>query len=178
MTDIKDNAVPHYVFDCLTDITVEDLKGMAVKLVAIDLDNTSVYDSTFTPIKGVKTWIKNVKKAGFPVVIISNSFELRAKIIGKKFGCKVYGAAAKPDKKYFLKAAEDAGIKINELVLIGDRIFTDVVGANSCGAVSVYVKPYRKEFMIPFYWKKARQEEVDFLKTINIVRNLKTIYYK
>ncbi len=178
MTDLSPNATPDFSFGCLTDITVDDLKKMNVKAVAIDLDNTSVYDCTITPIRGVKKWLKMVKNAGFKVLIISNSFALRAKVMGRMFDCPSYGPAEKPDTKTMLLAAEEAGVKITEMALIGDRLFTDVVGANNCGAVSVYVKPYRKEWMIPFYWKKARQAEVDYLKKINVVRDLKTIYYK
>lgn len=178
MTDFSVNATPKYSFDCLTDITVEDLKKMQVKAVAIDLDNTSVYDCTITPIKGVKAWLKDVKNAGFKVVIISNSFALRAKVMGRMFECPSYGPAEKPDTKMIFAAAENAGVKVHEMALVGDRLFTDVVGANNSGAVSVYVKPYRKEIMIPFYWKKARQDEIDYLKTINVNRDLKTIYYK
>ncbi len=178
MTDFSVNATPKYLFDRLVDITVDDLKKMQVKAVAIDLDNTSVYDCTMTPLRGVKEWLKKIKDAGFKVVIISNSFALRAKVMGKMFGCPSYGPADKPDTKMMLLAAENSGVDISEMALIGDRLFTDVVGANNCGAVSVYVKPYKKEFMIPFYWKKARQEEIDYLKKININRDLKSIYFK
>ncbi len=178
MTDFGQNATPRYIFDCLTRITTDDLKKMNVKVIAVDLDNTSVYDCTMTPIKGVKKWIKMVKDAGYKIIFISNSFELRARLMGKIFGCHSYGPAEKPDTKMLLEAVNAEGVNIHETALIGDRLFTDVVCANQSGAVSVYVKPYRKEFMIPFYWKKARQDEIDYLKTINVERNLKTIYYK
>ncbi len=178
MTDFSQNATPEFIFDRLTDITVDDLKKMKVKAVAIDLDNTSVYDCTITPIKGVREWLKTVKSAGFKVVIISNSFALRAKVMGKMFECPSFGPAEKPDTKMIFQAAETAGVEIHEMAMVGDRLFTDVVGANNSGAVSVYVKPYKKEVMVPFYWKKARQDEIDYLKTINIDRDLKTIYYK
>lgn len=178
MTDFSRNATPDFFFDCLTDITVEDLKSMNVKAVAIDLDNTSVYDCTITPIRGVRKWLSAVKKAGFKVVIISNSFALRAKVMGKMFDCPSFGPADKPDTKMIFKAAETAEVDVGEMALIGDRLFTDVVGANNSGAVSVYVKPYKKEIMIPFYWKKARQAEIDYLKKIDVERNSKTIYYK
>ncbi len=177
MTDFSVNATPNYLFDRLVDITVDDLKKMRVKTVAIDLDNTSVYDCTITPLKGVRKWLRKVKEAGFNVVIISNSFELRAKVMGKMFGCLSFGPAEKPDTKMMLLAAERTGVDISEMALIGDRLFTDVVGANNCGAVSVYVKPYRKE-LASFYWKKARQDEIDYLKKININRDLKSIYFK
>ncbi len=178
MIDFSVNATPKFSFDCLTDITVEDLRKMQVKAVAIDLDNTSVYDCTITPIKGVKEWLKTVKSAGFRVVIISNSFALRAKIMGKMFECPSFGPAEKPDTKMIFKAAEAAGVDVHEMALIGDRLFTDIVGANNSGAVSVYVKPYKRELMIPFYWKKARLDEIEYLKTINVDRDLKTIYYR
>ena len=178
MIDKLKNAKPQYIFDRITDITIDDLKKMGVKLVAIDLDNTTVFDCTNKPIKGVRSWLTKVKEASFKVAIISNSFAFRAKMMGKKFDCPAYGPADKPDTKMMIQAASDAGVKPHEMALSGDRLFTDVVGANAFGAVSVLVKPYKKEFMIPWYWKKARQDEIDFLKTINIKRDSKTIYYK
>ncbi|MBQ7957998.1 MAG: HAD-IA family hydrolase [Clostridia bacterium] len=178
MTDNSLNLKPQHFFNCLTEITADDFTKMGVKLIAVDLDNTSVFDCTMTPVKGAKAWFKKIKEAGFKVVLISNSFELRGHIMGKVFGCNSYGPAAKPDTKMMAKAAEEAGVKPCEMALVGDRLFTDIAGANKFGAVSVYVRPYRKEFMIPRYWKKARQDEIDYLKTINISRDLKTIYYK
>ncbi len=178
MTDLTVNATPKFFFERLIDITIDDLKKMNIKALSIDLDNTSVYDCTMTPIKGVKSWLKKVKEAGFKISFVSNSFELRAKWMGKIFDCPSYGPAEKPDTKMIVMAAEKMGVKIHEMALIGDRLFTDILGANNSGAVSVYVKPYKKEIMIPFYWKKARQDEIEYLKKININRDLKTIYYK
>ncbi len=178
MTDLTMNATPDFCFDKLIDITIDDLKRMKVKALSIDLDNTSVYDCTMTPIKGVKAWLKKVKSAGIKISFVSNSFELRAKWMGKIFDCPSYGPAEKPDTKIILMAAEKMGVKIHEMALIGDRLFTDIVGANNSGAVSVYIKPYQKEFTFPFYWKKARQEEINYLKKINVNRDLKTLYYK
>lgn len=172
------NATPQYLFNCLTDITADDFRKMGVKLIGVDLDNTSVYDFTMIPVKGVRNWFREIQQAGFKVVLISNSFELRGRVMGKLFGCDSYGPADKPDTKLMVKAAADAGVEPHEMALVGDRLFKDIVGANNFGAVSVYVKPYKKEFMVPFYWKKARQAEVDYLSTINISRDLKTIYYK
>lgn len=178
MTDLTMNATPQFCFDRLIDITIDDIKGMNVKALSIDLDNTSVYDCTMTPIKGVKEWLKKVKEAGFKISFVSNSFELRAKLMGKIFDCPSYGPAGKPDTKMIVMAAKKMGVKIHEMALIGDRLFTDILGANNSGAVSVYVKPYKKEIMIPRYWKKARQDEIDYLKKININRDIKTLYYK
>lgn len=178
MTDFPNNPKPKYFFDCLTDIKISDLKAMDVKLIAVDLDNTSVYDCTIVPVKGAKEWFQKVMNAGFKVALISNSFKLRGKVMGKIFGCPSYAPADKPSTKCMYEAAKDAGVETSEMALIGDRLFTDMVGANACSAVAVYVKPYTKERLIKFYWKKARQDEIDFLNSINVKRDLKTIYYK
>lgn len=178
MTDLTINATPKFFFERLIDITIDDLKRMNVKALSIDLDNTSVYDCTMTPIRGVKSWLKKVKEAGFKISFVSNSFELRAILMGKMFDCPSYGSADKPDTKMIIRAAKEMGVEIHEMALIGDRLFTDMVGANNSGAVSVYVKPYMKEITFPFYWKKARQDEIDYLKKINVNRDIKTLYYK
>jgi HAD superfamily hydrolase (TIGR01662 family) len=46
----------------------------------------------------------------------------------------------KPDEEIFRKALERLRVKANETVMIGNRIKTDILGANKLGITSVYFK--------------------------------------
>ena len=116
-TGIETNSVPQYFYNSITDITPEDIFRMGGKAVGIDLDNTTVYDSTLALFKGVKDWLASMEKAGIPVVIVTNTYTIRAKIIAKRMGALPYIANAdKPDTECFRKACEITRTDISELV--------------------------------------------------------------
>lgn len=167
------SAVPKYEYEKISDISVEDLRAMGVKGVGIDIDNTTAYDSTLTVFSGVKDWVKTVQDAGIKVIIISNTYSLRAKIISKKIGHIPYIAMArKPMTKNFFLAAKKLGIQVNELAMIGDQLFTDILGANSAGAISILVHYARPEVFLGSRYKKLRAKEHSYLKNMGYKRRI------
>ena len=47
----------------------------------------------------------------------------------------------------------------NEIVMVGDQVLTDVVGANRVGMLSIYVKPINKKE----YWYTAIKRPLESL---------------
>ena len=163
-TSFDSNSVPKYFYDRLTDITAEDIRAMGAKAVALDLDNTSVYDLTLRPLKGAAEWVKKTLDADIPVVILSNSYEWRAKKLSAKFcGIPYIANAEKPAPENYFRAAELAGTDINTLAVIGDQLFTDVQGANGAGAISVRVKYARREIVPGIRFLLLRRREKKYL---------------
>lgn len=160
-----DDLIPMYFYNRLTDITPGDLKAMGVRGVAVDVDNTIAVDSLNIIFKGVPQWIEKIKNAGFPVFILSNTYETRAKTLSRRLGDIPYLANShKPKKEGYLQAAKTLGIEIHELAMIGDQLFTDIKGANHVGAVSVRVRPVHKEFFLPVHYIPLRRRERQFLR--------------
>ncbi len=165
-TSINSNSIPKYFYDSITDITPEDIKKMGGKAVGIDLDNTTVYDSTLQLFKGVKKWLSDMKKAGIPVVIVTNTYEIRARLIAKKMGLPYISDANKPERACFDRACEMAGgVGLAEFVMIGDQLFTDVQGANNAGAISVRVKYKAREVVLFPYFISIRKKEKLYLES-------------
>ncbi len=166
-TSINSNSTPKYFYDSITDITPEDIIRMGGKAVGIDLDNTTVYDSTLQLFKGVRKWLEDIQKAGLPIVIVTNTYDIRAKLIAKKMGNLPYiYDADKPETECFTKACEMAGgVKMSELVMIGDQLFTDVQGANNAGAISVRVKYKAREVVLFPYFVSIRKKEKIYLES-------------
>ena len=159
------DLIPNRFFDKLVDITVQDLRDMGAKAVALDIDNTVAVDSFYKVFDGVPAWVDTVKKAGFPVMILTNTWAARAKIISRKLGNIPFIAnAEKPDGKNFYRAADMMGVDVSELVLIGDQLFTDIRGANNAGAISVRVRPMHKEYVLPIHYIPLRHREHVFLR--------------
>ena len=161
-----DDLIPAYFFDRLTAITVEDLRAMGAKGVALDIDNTTAVDSLYTVFDGVREWIKTAQDAGFKVMVLTNTWEKRAAIISAKLGGVPFiSKAHKPSKEGFQRAAEYLGVEISELAMVGDQLFTDIRGANRAGAISVRVRPMHKEYLLPVHYVPLRHREHVFLRS-------------
>ena len=164
-TGFETNSVPKFFYNQITDISPEDIKSMGARAVGIDLDNTSFYDNTCIPFPGLFEWLEAMKNADIPVIIISNTYNSRAKKISERLGNLPYiGNADKPDTACFFKAAEMLGISVEELAMIGDQLFTDIQGANNAGAISIRVKYRRREILFGIRFALVRRRERLYLE--------------
>lgn len=162
---LSDNLIPKYFFNKITDITPDDIKQMGAKAVAVDVDNTVSHDGAMYLFHGVKAWVKRMKNAGINVIILTNTYKLRAKFFSHLLGNIPYVAnAEKPKTKAFLKAAEILGINVNEMAMIGDQLFTDIKGANDAGAIPIRIRYRRREIMFYSHYKHLRNKERKFLE--------------
>ncbi len=165
-TGLNTNSLPKFFFDSVTDISPDDIFRMGGDAVGIDLDNTTVYDSTLQLFPGVEEWLKRIKAAGIPVIIVTNTYNIRAKLIAGKMGGLPYIANAdKPKTECFRKAAQAVKTDIARFVMIGDQLFTDVQGANNAGAISVRVKYKTREILALFHFLKIRRLEKIYLES-------------
>ena len=162
---LDDRHMPAYRFKSVCDITTEDLKSMGVDGLLLDIDNTLIYDETLRPLPGVKEWIQKMHGAGIKTAIVSNAIPFRVIPVAKKLGIKYYiYSAKKPRPDGLLKAAEKLGLPINRLAMVGDQLRTDMLAANTAGAVAVFTDRARDEKLFKFYFKKARAGEAEFLQ--------------
>lgn len=156
-----EDAVPKYIYSSITDITPDELRRIGAVAVGIDLDNTTVYDSTLRPREGVMAWIRQTKEAGFPIMIVSNTYPLRARWLSKKFRVPFLALSDKPNPKNVIKAAAQLGVPLENFAMIGDQLFADIEAANRCGAISVWVRPFMREkiFAKKFARRRAREKK-------------------
>lgn len=129
----------------VTDITPEFLKSLGVKALLLDVDNTLATYTSHTPTQGALEWVRAMGEAGFAEIIISNNFKERVRSFGRTFGLSTLCFAIKPLPVGYLRAARKLGVRPRECAVIGDQIFTDIVGANLCGMRSVLLVPIEPE---------------------------------
>ena len=121
-----------------------------IKVILLDVDNTLI-DYTKTLSQEMIDWVYNAKKEGFKVCILSNSNKMEKIIpIAEILGIKYVSFAKKPSKSGYLKDSTD----VTKLAMIGDQVFTDVLGANRVGMTSVYVEPINKKEFWYTKWKR------------------------
>lgn len=139
---------PDYYFKNITKINIELLKKDKIKGLILDVDNTLI-DYEHNLIDGLLEWYKEVKNNDIKVCILSNSNkkEKVRKIAGKLEVPYIF-FGTKPLKRGFKKATNILQLKNEEIVVIGDQIFTDVLGANRCRMKSILVEPISEKDII------------------------------
>ncbi|MFP4456254.1 MAG: YqeG family HAD IIIA-type phosphatase [Clostridia bacterium] len=137
--------IPDYSYRTIYDIDFEKLKKEGIKLVLVDIDNTIIaWDSVIVNEKLI-AFFDELKDSGFVVRILSNAPKERAKEISKKLGVKGIGRSYKPFSFNFKKSINSEGFKKSETIMIGDQIFTDLLGAKLAGIKVILVDPISKK---------------------------------
>ncbi len=117
------------------------LVGEGIRGLILDLDNTVVAWNAPAPTDAVRQWMIQVRAAGLRACIVSNNFTGRAQAVGDQLGVPVVPAAVKPIPWAFRKAMAIMGIPAAQTALIGDQLFTDILGGNLLGMQTILVEP-------------------------------------
>lgn len=160
---------PTAVRERVTEITPQFLESLGVRALLLDVDNTlATYTSHALP-RGAGV-VKAMGEAGFRMIIISNNFKGRVGSFGAVFGLDTLSFALKPLPVGYLRAAKRLRVKPQECVIIGDQIFTDIVGANLCGMKSVLLSPIEPEegftFKVRRHFERGLREKFSSRKEV------------
>ena len=148
------NLFPDILAESIYDIDFFSLKEKGIKGIILDIDNTLVPHTAPTPDGRALELISNLKDMGFSLAIISNGKPDRVKKFTEGFDIPVIWGHIKPKKSGYVLALSSLNVKPNECAAIGDQIFTDVLGANRMGILSVYTTPIIKYENWFFYIKR------------------------
>ena len=122
-------------------IDLDALRAKGVKAVLLDIDNTVLPQSSRVCPVTIAEWVNALPAAGFSVMFVSNNWHADVHERVQQFGHGVTAKAMKPLARGFREAARALGVTPNQCAVVGDQIFTDIVGGNLIGATTVLVQP-------------------------------------
>lgn len=125
-------------------ITGKALQRRGIKLLLADLDNTLVPYGVPLPDDRLKAWRDELTAHGVTLFVLSNNRkEHRPRIFAEGLGVPYIGHAGKPKTPSFVKAMNQMGVTREQTAIVGDQVFTDVLGGNLAGVTAILVKPIR-----------------------------------
>lgn len=139
---------PRYYVDSLLDIPLDSLKKQNISAFIVDLDNTITEWNSNDVRLEVEEWFRRIKDEGFRACILSNNGEQRIKSVAERLGIPFIHRAAKPRRGAFRRAVEVLGVGADHTAVVGDQIFTDILGGNRTGLFTILVKPLAKQEFI------------------------------
>ena len=123
------NVYPDLYLNSVIDINATLLKKNKLEALILDVDNTLI-DYYKNLIEGAEDWCENLKSEGIKCIILSNSNKKeKVETVAKKLGIKYIMFVKKPLKSGFKRALEKLEMKPEQVAVVGDQIFTDVIGA-------------------------------------------------
>ncbi len=143
------NFYPTYIYEKVENIPYKLITENNIRLILIDMDNTLV-NNKYIYNKKLKKWIDGIKEKGVNLCIFSNSpIEDRVRRIANELGMEYKFNVSKPRIKGFKKVLEETEINKEQILMIGDQIFTDVWGGNRFGIKTILVTPIgEKEWIL------------------------------
>ncbi len=124
------------------ELTGESLAQAGITLLLADLDNTLIPYSQDEPDEALRAWLSDLTAHGVRLFLLSNNRKPhRPTHFAQCLGIDSLDHAGKPKTVGFFRALERCGVSAGESAMVGDQIFTDILGANRAGVRSILVKP-------------------------------------
>lgn len=152
---------PNIYLKKVEDITIEMLIKNKIKLLILDIDNTLI-DYYKKLSEEVVNWAKEMKGQGIKLYILSNTNnEEKVKTVAEKLGIQYKHFAMKPLKRGFKYVQKETNIKPENIAVVGDQIFTDVLGGNRSQMFTILVDPIddKKDYWYTA-WKRPIENKI------------------
>ena len=158
---------PKIKLEKVTDISIEILNKYGIKALILDVDNTLSTHHGQVLTDGLPEWLETMRKNGIKMTVLSNSNSKRLTPFAKKIGLDFISLGLKPLPFGYLRALKRLGTGKKETAIVGDQLFTDVVGGNFVGVTTVLLTPIKPETSLRFRCKRRVERFV--MKKLNIV---------
>lgn len=135
------SLIPQLMAESLTDLTPQLLQARGVRFLMLDFDNTIVPYTTNEPTREMEQWLRQMQASSIGLCVVSNSRKSRVVTFCRARGIPCITHSRKPFQKGIRRCAAQFGLELCHAALVGDQIYTDVLGANCAGAVSILVRP-------------------------------------
>ncbi len=139
--------LPRLYVPSVLEIDLDLLSRQGICGIMLDLDNTIAKRDQESFSAEVVRWIQEVKQRNFKACIISNNRPKRVHALAQELSLPAVCRAVKPLRAPFRRALVMLGTAPEQTAIVGDQIFTDILGGNCLGLYTILVAPLPgKEF--------------------------------
>ena len=160
-------------------ITPEALDGMGVKGIVFDIDNTIAPYEVERPTEQMYSFFKTLGDAGVKMAFVSNNKGNRVTTFNEGLGLFYVCKAGKPSPKGVRRCIEHFGLKEEEVLAVGDQIFTDCLAAHRAGIKFAMVKPVQKKesafFRVKRFFERPFVRGLEWLNGKDLIARIRSL---
>lgn len=133
---------PDLILDTtILGLTPELIARHSLKGLVLDVDETLVPITTAQASAELLPWAEQVKQVCSIWLVSNNISENRINRIAQALKVPYITGAGKPSRRKLRRAVEAMALRPEEVGMVGDRLFTDVLAGNRLGMFTILVQP-------------------------------------
>ncbi|MBD1821188.1 YqeG family HAD IIIA-type phosphatase [Cyanobacteria bacterium FACHB-DQ100] len=122
-------------------LTPDLLRQNNLRGLVLDVDETLVPITTAEISAELLPWVEQVREITSIWLVSNNISESRIKRIADVLKVPYFTGAGKPSRRKLRRAVEAMNLPPQQVGMVGDRLFTDVLAGNRLGMFTILVQP-------------------------------------
>lgn len=131
------------------ELTPQIIQANQIKGLILDVDETLVPFKQKETSSELQNWVKEIRQTTPIWLVSNNTSNVRIGNIAKSVDLPFISFAKKPSRRRLREAAAAMNLPVEDVAMVGDRLFTDIVAGNRLGMFTVLVEPMTDNLSIP-----------------------------
>lgn len=125
----------------VTNLTAQILQHYQLKGLILDVDETLVPLKESEVSEELQQWAEQLRRVA-PIWLVSNNLsDSRIGKIANSLDLPYLLGAVKPSRRKLRQAIQAMALPVEQVAMVGDRLFTDVLAGNRLGMFTILVEP-------------------------------------
>ncbi len=138
---IRNFFQPDLLLERVTDLTPQLAAELGVRGLLIDIDCTLMPHGQWEVPADVRAWLGRLADKGLALHLVTNARRRRSEHIARSLALPCIHRAAKPLPWKTRRALDALGLPPDQVAIVGDQIFADVLVGKLVGLKTVLVRP-------------------------------------
>jgi uncharacterized protein len=122
-------------------LTPDILQQHNLKGLVLDVDDTLVPFSMHEASDELRQWVQLIRPVADLWLVSNNLSQSRISRIARSLDLPYILGARKPSRRKLRQAVESMNLPVDQVAMVGDRLFTDVLAGNRLGMYTILVEP-------------------------------------
>lgn len=123
------------------NLTPDILQQYRLKGLVLDVDETLVSMKATEASDELRQWVEQTRQVAALWMVSNNLSDVRIGRIARSLNLPYILGAVKPSRRKLRQAVTAMNLPVEQVAMVGDRLFTDVLAGNRLGMFTILVEP-------------------------------------